>query len=283
MKIKEALQIAGEQFNSAGFPDGQLEAEILVRHVLRIDRACLFRDLEEVLTQAGWANLDALVKRRLEGEPLSYLTGVREFYGQDFVITEDVLIPRQETELLVEVVISIAMRKSQALINIVDVGTGSGAIAIAVALNVPFAQVTAVDISQPALEVADINRRRHGVRERVRLCQGNLLEPIADAVDIIVSNPPYLRNGSIEFLQKEVRSEPRIALDGGYDGLEIIRELLRQSSSKLKSSGVILFEIDPVQISDAVNLSKAFFPSASVSALVDASGDSRVILIELKD
>ena len=283
MKIKEALQIVGEQFNSVGFPDGQLEAEILIRHVLKIDRACLFRDLEEVLTQADWANLDALVKRRLDAEPLSYLTGVREFYGQDFVITEDVLIPRQETELLVEVVISIAMRKSQALINIVDVGTGSGAIAIAVALNVPFAQVTAVDISQPALEVADINRRRHGVFERVRLCQGNLLEPIADAVDIIVSNPPYLRNGSIEFLQKEVRSEPRIALDGGYDGLEIIRELLRQSSSKLKSSGVILFEIDPVQISDAVNLSEAFFPSASVSALADASGDSRVILIELKD
>ncbi len=282
MKIKEALQIVGEQFNDAGFSDSQLEAEVLVRHILRIDRAYLFRDLEENLIQADWVYLDSLVKRRLEHEPLSYITGTKEFYGLDLVITEDVLIPRQETELLVEVVISVAMSRSHDLINIADVGTGSGAIAIAVAKNLPLAQIVAVDISQPALEVADINRRKHGVCDQVHLCQGNLLEPITGAVDIIVSNPPYLRKGSIEFLQKEVRSEPRIALDGGSDGLDVIRELLSQSASKLKSPGVFLFEVDTTHISDALNLAETFFPAASVAALMDASGNNRAILIDLK-
>ena len=280
MNLKETLNATGETLIKTGSPDAQLEAEVLIRHVLGIDRATFFRDLEEPVTDSDRQQLDDLVVRRLRREPLNYITGFREFYGLSFEVSDSVLIPRQETELLVETVISLARSRSKPEMKICDVGTGSGAIAISLAVNLPFAEITAIDISQSALDIANANRRTHGVYNRVALRRGNLLEPVDFKPEIIVSNPPYIPMGDLSLLQPEIQYEPRVALDGGTDGLELIRGLLSQSLDKVSSTGAILFEIDSSQENSARILSREYFPNADISVLDDLSGSSRAILIE---
>ena len=280
MNLKETLNATGETLIKTGSPDAQLEAEVLIRHVLGIDRATFFRDLEEPVTDSDRQQLDDLVVRRLRREPLNYITGFREFYGLSFEVSDSVLIPRQETELLVETVISLARSRSKPEMKICDVGTGSGAIAISLAVNLPFAEITAIDISQSALDIANANRRTHGVYNRVALRRGNLLEPVDFKPEIIVSNPPYIPMGDLSLLQPEIQYEPRVALDGGTDGLELIRGLLSQSLDKVSSSGAILFEIDSSQVNSARILAREYFPNSHISVLDDLSGSSRAILIE---
>ena len=280
MNLKETLNATGETLIKTGSPDAKLEAEVLIRHVLGIDRATFFRDLEEPVTDSDRQQLDDLVVRRLRREPLNYITGFREFYGLSFEVSDSVLIPRQETELLVETVISLARSRPKHEIKICDVGTGSGAIAISLAVNLPFAEITAIDISQSALDIANANRRTHGVYNRVALRRGNLLEPVDFKPEIIVSNPPYIPMGDLSLLQPEIQYEPRVALDGGTDGLELIRGLLSQSLDKVSSTGAILFEIDSSQENSARILAREYFPNADISVLDDLSGSSRAILIE---
>ena len=280
MNLKETLNSTGETLIKTGSPDAQLEAEVLIRHVLGIDRATFFRDLEEPVTDSDRQQLDDLVVRRLRREPLNYITGFREFYGLSFEVSDSVLIPRQETELLVETVISLARTRSKSEMKICDVGTGSGAIAISLAVNLPFAEITAIDISQSALDIANANRRTHGVYNRVALRRGNLLEPVDFKPEIIVSNPPYIPMGDLSLLQPEIQYEPRVALEGGTDGLELIRGLLSQSLDKVSSTGAILFEIDSSQENSARILAREYFPNADISVLDDLSGSSRAILIE---
>jgi release factor glutamine methyltransferase len=280
MNLKETLNATGETLIKTGSPDAKLEAEVLIRHVLGIDRATFFRDLEEPVTDSDRQHLDDLVVRRLRREPLNYITGFREFYGLSFEVSDSVLIPRQETELLVETVISLARSRPKPEMKICDVGTGSGAIAISLAVNLPFAEITAIDISQSALDIADTNRRTHGVYNRVALRRGNLLEPVDFKPEIIVSNPPYIPMGDLSLLQPEIQYEPRVALDGGTDGLELIRGLLSQSLDKVSSTGAILFEIDSSQENSARILAREYFPNSHISVLDDLSGSSRAILIE---
>ena len=283
MNLREIFNSAGETLMRTGSPDAQLEAEVLIRHVLRIDRATFFRDLEQPVTDRDRKRLDDLVIRRLNREPLNYITGLREFYGLDFEVSDSVLIPRQETELLVDTVISLARSRPKCEMKICDIGTGSGAIAVSVAVNLPSAEVMAIDISQRALDIADANRRMHGVYNRVSLRRGNLLEPVDWKPEIIVSNPPYIRRSDLSLLQPEIQYEPSVALDGGSDGLEVIRGLLRQSSDKVSSTGAILFEIDSSQKDSARMLSREYFPNSEISILDDLSGNSRAILIEKFD
>ena len=280
MNLREIFNSAGETLMRTGSPDAQLEAEVLIRHVLRIDRATFFKDLEQPVTDCDRERLDDLVNRRLNREPLNYITGLREFYGLDFEVSDSVLIPRQETELLVDTVISLARSRPKCEMKICDIGTGSGAIAVSVAVNLPSAEVMAIDISQRALDIADSNRRMHGVYNRVSLRRGNLLEPVDWKPEIIVSNPPYIRRSDLSLLQPEIQYEPSVALDGGPDGLEVIRGLLRQSSDKVSSTGAILFEIDSSQKDSARMLSREYFPNSEISILDDLSGNSRAILIE---
>ena len=280
MNLKETLNATGKTLIETGSPDAQLEAEVLIRHVLRIDRATFLRDLEEPVTEYDRERLDGLVARRLRREPLNYITGFREFYGLSFEVSDGVLIPRQETELLVDTVIALARSRPKSEMKICDVGTGSGAIAISLAVHLPSAEIMATDISQRALDIADSNRRTHGVYNRVALRCGNLLEPIDYKPEIIVSNPPYIREGDLLFLQPEIQYEPRVALDGGTDGLELIRGLLSQSLDKVSSTGAILFEIDAAQENSARILSREYFPNSEISVLDDLSGNSRAILIE---
>ena len=282
MNVKETLNVASEELMKIGSLDAKLEAEVLLRHVLKIDRATMFQDLDEDVSIEDSGNIASLVKRRTQREPLAYITGAKEFYGLPFVVSEDVLIPRQETELLVDAAIVQAKTLDKSEISIVDVGTGSGAIAVSLALNIPTSSVIAVDISESALTIADDNRRAHGLYSRVKLRRGSLLEPIVEKIDILVSNPPYIRSDKLTSLQEEVLKEPMVALDGGYDGLELIKKLLFQAVDKMSNPSVILFEIDSDQAAEAVKSSQQFFPSAIITVLKDLSNNERAVLLEIR-
>ena len=278
MKIKDNLNISGELLMKSGSPDSRLEAEILLRHVLKIDRATMFSNLENILDSKQENDIAELVQRRLANEPLSYITGTREFYSLDFQITSDVLIPRQETETLVDEVIKIAKENP---LKIVDVGTGSGAIAIALAVNLPLAKIIATDISVDALHVAESNIKMNDVFSRINLKQGNLLDVLDEKVDVIVSNPPYIPSDQIEHLQPEVKKEPHIALDGGSDGLEYIRKLIGNCSEKLNNNGHIFIEIDPSQSEEVLKIADTHFPDARTAIIKDLSQNNRVLSIHL--
>ena len=198
-----------------------------------------------------------------------------------FEVSEGVLIPRPETELLVETAITKAKLLKKNEINIVDVGTGSGAIAVSLAVNIPNSNVIAIDLSKSALEIADENRRTHGMYSRIKLRLGNLLEPVTENIDILVSNPPYIRKDRLHSLQEEVLKEPMLALDGGEDGLRLIAELLSQARERMDSTSIILFEIDSDQGIEASKISKNNFPLGDVTVLKDLNNDDRAVLIEL--
>ncbi|MEC7836848.1 MAG: peptide chain release factor N(5)-glutamine methyltransferase [Chloroflexota bacterium] len=281
MNVKENLHITSQELMKTGSPDAKLEAEVLLRHVLKIDRATMFRDLEENLSEDNVTNIASLVNRRIQKEPLAYITGIKEFYGLMFDVSEGVLIPRPETELLVETAITKAKLLKKNEINIVDVGTGSGAIAVSLAVNIPNSNVIAIDLSKSALEIADENRRTHGMYSRIKLRLGNLLEPVTENIDILVSNPPYIRKDRLHSLQEEVLKEPMLALDGGEDGLRLIAELLTQARERMDSTSIILFEIDSDQGIEASKISKNTFPLGEVTVLKDLNNDDRAVLIEL--
>ena len=265
-----------------GIPDSNLEAEVLLRHILKYDRARFYASLREQLSSEKLELVKCLVNRRIQGEPLAYITEYREFYGLDFRVTPAVLIPRQETELLVEEALRFAVERGDDNISIADIGTGSGAIAVSVAVNLSRAKVYTTDCSTEALEIADINRRKHGVADRITLLQGDLLEPLPHPVDLILSNPPYISSDLLPDLVPEVRREPQLALDGGEQGLEVIDRLLKQVSAKLNPGGSILVEISPEQLESAREMAQTCFPNAAVGHRNDLLGLARCLTIATK-
>ena len=280
MKVRESWTWHAALLATRGVPDAKLEAEVLLRHGLEIDRAAFFASLEGPIAAVIEKDVSRAVRERLEGLPLAYIVGLREFYGLDFVVNPQVLVPRQETELLVDVALEVCGSLGDSRpVRIVDVGTGSGAIAIAVAKQCPKAVVYATDVSSEALRVADVNRHRHGVRDRVHLLKADLLEPFGSSVDIIVSNPPYIRTVDMQSLAPEVRREPGIALDGGPDGLNVTRRLLEQSPGVLQPGGSVLVEISP-ESADAVEaLASGAFLGVPVDTTNDLLGLPRVVTV----
>jgi len=257
-------------------PEAFLEAELLLRHVTGYSRERLFASLDEEIASSTLSRLRGLLSRRLRREPLAYILRSREFYGLDFYVDRRVLIPRPETELLVEAVLGRARGLHRPLIA--DVGTGSGAVAISLAVHLPRAEIFATDISRDALEVAGLNRRRHNVEDRVRLLHGDLLAPLPVPVDIIAFNPPYIPSGEFEALPPEVRDfEPREALDGGGDGLEVVRRFLTQVPEKLLPGGCFFLEIGAGQAPQAAELILRRFPEAEIEILNDPAGIPRII------
>lgn len=279
MKIKEFLYEASQKLINSGIPDPSLEAEILIRHILQIDRAKIFQDLNRDLLNYQENEVNLLIDKRIEGYPLSYITGNREFYGIELEINEGVLIPRQETELLVETAINISKVIKDQQIKVADIGTGSGAIAIAVALNISNSFVYASDISDVALNIAGNNIKKHFLENKIRLRHGDLLDSLSTKVDIILSNPPYIPTNQILDLSKEVLNEPRIALDGGIDGLGIITKLMKQAAVKLKSRGAMIVEISPELSARVIKLADKYFPESKISILKDLMGINRAILV----
>ncbi len=253
---------------------------MLVRHALGMDRAGYFASLSDAVSPESRTAAMAFVRRREEGEPLAYVTGHREFYGLDFRVDGRVLIPRQETETLVDCAIEHCAALGDAgTVSVADVGTGSGAIAVAVAARVPHATVTAIDVDADALEVADANRRRHGVEGRVGLACGDLLAPLDASVDVIVSNPPYIRSADMAVLPREVRREPARALDGGADGLAVVRRLLADAPPRLNAGGALFVEIGPEQLDEVQGMARLGFPGARVTHREDALGLPRVVCV----
>ena len=282
MNIGEALDHFGSRIDQKGILDSMLEAEVLLRHVLEVDRARLFACLFDQLSREHTERLNLLVDRRLDREPLAYIIGHREFYGLDICVNPSVLIPRQETELLVEKALDfVGRRKCRSPIVIADVCTGSGAIAVALAHTIPDAVVYATDLSDEALNVADINRRKHHVEDRVHLRQGDLLEALPCPVDLIVANPPYISSDAIEHLAPEVRREPVHALDGGPDGLVLTGRLIREAGAYLNPGGAMFIEISPEQCGSARDMLTQRFSDGTTSVYRDLLGLPRVVSARL--
>lgn len=258
-------------------------AGVLLAHVLGVDRTHLLVKSEEQVGDAHYKSFLRLIERRAAGEPLQYITGHQEFFGLDFSVTSAVLIPRPETEFLVERVIKLMDDSMQSPV-IVDVGTGSGCIAVALAVNLPRARVIATDLSAVALEVARINAERHGVAGRIEFIQGDLLEPLEplrleDSVDVLASNPPYVNEGTTELIQREVIDwEPREALFGGVEGLDFYRRLLAEGSKFVRSGGYLVFEIGYNQL-DAITEIIAAVEWELVDVTNDLQGIPRTVTL----
>ncbi len=283
-KVKEALHAGRNQLARANVEEPVIEAEILLRHTLDWGRPQLYADWDKEMPKEAWYSYSRLLDRRSKGEPGAYITGHREFYGLDFYVDHRVLIPRPESEALVELAIDYVTEscRPSSRVLIADIGTGSGALAVALVKNLPSATVYATDISREALEVADINIRRHDVEDKVSLLEGDLLDPLPQQVDVIVSNPPYVIREDCDALPIEIREhEPTIALDGGSDGLDVIHRLLNQIQSKLKSGGALFMEMGYDQGQRVKSLAEALFPRAQIGLAKDLSGIDRVLAVYL--
>ena len=307
--IKWACHRASQTLAAHAIDDAPLEAELLLMHVLGTDRAHLYVRFEDELLPGDEQALDRLIDRRLSREPMSYITGHREFFGEDFYVAPGVLIPRAESELLVEEALGlvehnrpdnsqctqgfeefetsgeepsaghrpVTLEKVQ---KIADIGTGCGAIAISLALHLPWATVYATDISPRALEIAAINCHRH--RVQVHLLEGDLLDPLPEPVDIIIANLPYIRDEELGELGAEIRVyEPRVALAGGREGLDKVHQLLAGAPQKLRPGGVVLLEFAPPQGPVLTSWVERLFPDAWVELLADLSGVARVLKVVL--
>jgi len=255
-----------------------LEAEILLAHVLGQSRTWVAAHPEASLDGEAIDRLDRMLERLLSGEPLPYLLGHWEFFGLDFYVSPAVLIPRPETELLVEAALG-WLKAHPYRRRAIDVGTGSGCIAISLATALSDLDLYATDISFKALQVAQINVGRMQVNPRLQLIQTDLLRSLQGPFDLIIANLPYIPWKKLDGL-KVTQNEPRLALDGGQDGLRLITSLLQLSPSRLAKPGCILLEIEFEQGENASAIARQIFPQASINVLPDLAGLSRILKIE---
>lgn len=277
--VEEALVWARAML-AAVSETASLDANLLLMHVLGMDRAALIAHPERSLAPEQSTTYRDLVQRRAAGVPLPYLTGSRAFYDLELIVTPDVLIPRPETEHLVEA--ALAWAGARRGLRVVDVGTGSGAIAVALAEHLPEAHVWALDISAAALDVARQNAARYGMLERIEFVLGDLLVPLlsrGQQADLIAANLPYIKSDELDTLAV-ARHEPRLALDGGLDGLDLIRRLLDQAPGVLGAGGLLLLEIGAGQGERVRALAEAAFPGAQVQIRPDYAGHERVVSVE---
>jgi release factor glutamine methyltransferase len=259
-------------------PTPHLDARLLLQHVLEQDHSYLIAHGEVELTAVQHTHYLSLLNRAIQHEPIPYLIGRVEFYGREFVVNSAVLIPRPETEQLVEKAIHWA--KSHSSVHVVDVGTGSGCIAISLALQLPQAQVAAVDNSAEALAIAQQNGARLAPG-LVQFHQGQLLQPITTPIDLLVANLPYVTDGEWTMLDDAVKlHEPSTALKGGVDGFDLIRECLHQATTKLNPGAAIFLEIGWQQGALAREIAQSIFPTAVIEVYPDYAGHDRVVVIQ---
>lgn len=279
MEVGGELAAAAKVLARAGIDGAQLDAEVLLAHVLGVERTFLLTHPDQALTPRQATGYGELIHRRASREPLAYLTGKRWFFGLELVVSPAVLIPRPESELLVEQGLAwLQLRPAGA--TVVDVGTGSGAIAVSLAAHTaPQVRVFAIDSSPVALAVAQENARRHCPDRLTFLC-GDLLAPLTDAADLILANLPYVAEGERSDLMPEVRDyEPDEAIFGGYDGLALIERLLAQAPGHLRLGAAIMLEIGASQGKAALQLARRHFPSATITLHPDLAGLDRILVI----
>lgn len=279
LTVTEALQESVSALATVS-ETARLDSEVWLARVLGAERTWLLAHGEHPLSEQHHADWQTGLQRLAGGEPLPYLLGEWDFYGLTFHVTPAVLIPRPETELLVEEAIAWLRVHTQRRAA-ADVGTGSGIIPIAIAANVADVHFHAVDISPDALAVAQANVRKHGLSERVTLREGNLLAGVTQPLDLITANLPYIPSARVPGLAVAAW-EPLLALDGGGDGLELIRILVEQAGRLLKAGGLFLEEIDPELEEPAQALALAQWPRAKVEVLPDLTGRPRLLRVELE-
>jgi release factor glutamine methyltransferase len=277
--VSALIQSIARRLDAVGIADAGIDARLLLRSAFGWSAAQQLGQLLDPPPVNRLDNLESMVVRRETREPLQYITGSTEFYRRNFTVNESVLIPRSETEQLVVQTLSFVRERGIKNPRIADICTGSGAIAVSLALELPVAEVHATDISSAALGVAQQNA--DDLNAELDIYEGNLLDSLSGAFDVIVSNPPYILAGIMPSLQAEVTKEPSLALDGGNDGLDVIRPLLKGILARLKpTNSAAYIEIDP-PIEDAVlRLALSTFPQAGISLLTDLAGLTRCISIE---
>ena len=306
--IRDILNWAAEYLKSLNIPSARLGSEVLFSFVLNKDRTYLYQNPEFRIQNLELSKFKELIERRGKREPVSYITGEKEFWSLKFKVTKDTLIPRPETEILVQTVLDIIRSQWSVVsgqLNILDIGTGSGNIAVSIAKESPESHVFTVDKSDSALSVAKENAIIHNVAGRITFLKGDLYSPFNPPTpplispfspsseggegevvkggkegffDIIVSNPPYIPTGDIEALMPEVRDwEPRQALDGGKDGLEIIRKIIKDAHLFLKPGGVIAMEIGFGQSEEVCRIISDIDKFHNIKTIKDLSGIERVV------
>jgi release factor glutamine methyltransferase len=293
MNIRAALKHGISQLREGGIADFTLAAELLLLHSTKRDRTSLYSHPDDELAESELQTYQSLIQRRISGEPTQHLTGKQEFWGLEFIVSPDVLIPRPETEHLIEVALDrLALREVRAGrtnkndgtgLVVADVGTGSGCIAVSLAKELPRAEIYATDTSAAALSVARNNAARHAVSGCIRFLEANLLRSLALSrlrFDLIVSNPPYIGRREAPTLPREVRDhEPELALYGGEEGYELYADLIAQSAARLKPGGLLVVELGHDSLSAVEPLLEAPL-WLGVGVTNDLAGIARVIAAE---
>ncbi|MBI5199110.1 MAG: peptide chain release factor N(5)-glutamine methyltransferase [Nitrospirae bacterium] len=290
--VLRILKQAEEEIRVSGVPNPRLDAEALLSRALDIDRVGLYTQYERILSEEEVNNFFGLVKRRNKREPLQYILGNTEFFGLGFIVTPDVLIPRPETELLVEE----ALKQFTAYgsqFTVLDLCTGSGCIAVTLAKKLEGVRIYGVDISARALRVAKENARRHRVEGKINFIQGDLFEPFTVhgsrftvhgcRFNLIVSNPPYIPSSEIDFLQEEVKDyEPREALDGGNNGLSFLKRIIKEAPDYLKAGGSLLLEIGYGQKERVYEIAEEREIYQTHKVIKDFAGIERVVKLNIR-
>ena len=276
--VREYLYCVPKILGSYGILEPRLETEIMLSESMGIEKHVLYANSEFVLSEDIKRNLIKMLQRRIKREPLAYILEHREFYSADFWVTPDVMIPRPETEALVDYVIDYVKMQGERK-TIVDVGTGCGSIAINLGLHLPRMNILATDISVRAIEVAKANAQTHNVKDIISFFKGDLMDPINTSVDIVVANLPYIPSYKLDAIQEEVKWEPQFALDGGPSGLCTMQRLLSQVKTRISCDGLIIMEMDPEQIIPMSKFARTCFPEKETFVQKDLRDMDRVLII----
>lgn len=279
--IGKILKWTEQYFAKAELDSPRLDAEVLLAHVLKKERIFLYVHFDQPLDPAELAEYKACIRQRVQHVPVAHITGHKEFMGLDFKVTKDTLIPRPDTEILVEAVLQRLQAGPDSNLHLADIGTGSGAICLSLLNYLPQLQAVTVDISPRAIEVARENAAALGVAERIEFFQGDLLEPIKDRrFAAIVSNPPYIPQDDILTLAQDVKDyEPMTALDGGADGLDFYRCLLQEAPDLLEPGGFLAVEVGIGQAQVLVEMAKVMTPWGRSEIIKDLAGIERVVVL----
>jgi release factor glutamine methyltransferase len=286
VKVIEALNNYSSLLKQHGLDEAEIDAKVLVSYVLKLNSAKLLAESASNISANDLAILDDLIIRRINRTPIAYITSNAEFFDMDLYVNSNVLIPRPETELLVEEAIKICnvwLNSQKRQVTVADVGTGSGAIALALMKNIADCKLYAIDKSQEALKVARINARRHNLDQNIVFIKGDLLDQICKKVDLVVANLPYVPTWEISLLSEEIsKYEPLEALNGGEDGLTVITDLIKQLPGRLVQGGAFLLEIGVNQDGPIECLVKQYFPGCRIQLIRDLAGINRVIKVETR-
>ena len=275
--LLDIFRLTSDYLAGHGSESPRLDAELLAAHALGLRRIDLYLQFDRVLTGAEVGEIRELVRRRGGGEPIAYVTGARDFYSRRFTVTPAVLIPRPETETLVQCALEVA--RERGVTSIADLGTGSGCVAVTLALELPGAHVVAVDASQDALAVARGNAETYGVADRVTFVRGSWADALTSPVQLVVSNPPYVTSSELDGVARDIREhEPREALDGGADGLDAYRSLVSSLRSALAAEASVVLEVDPRRAAAVVALLCERFPAATTRVADDLARTARVVV-----